>query len=60
MIVFETSIRLQTFLSLLFCAYILAAIYTVQYKCPKQDLIHRCRVMLPMKQALYPQATTAG
>ena len=28
--------------------------------CPKRGLIHRRRVMLLMKQALYPQATTAG
>ena len=27
---------------------------------PTQGLIHRRRVMLLMKQALYPQATTAG
>ena len=34
-------------------------IYT--YKpCPKQGLIHQRRVMLLMKQSLYPQDTTAG
>ena len=28
--------------------------------CPMQGLIHQRRVMPIMKQALYPQATTAG
>ena len=32
----------------------------VPYVHPKWDSIHQCRVMPLMKQALYPQATTAG
>ena len=33
---------------------------TATVLCSKRGLIHRRRVMLLMKQALYPQATTAG
>ena len=40
--------------------YIAGPLVPYNHACPKQELIHRDRVMQLMKQALYLQATTAG